>query len=297
VTGPEVLISGGDHDGAAPPRLPTWLRRAIPVLVVAVGLSALGVRLLHDQHRHTAAAQAADQVEAVVKIDDAGVGIGGSVLVGIQVSGRGAKLTVGRPRVRPASLMTSRITGVPFTVSAGEGNAISVRLQPDCDRVAELTTVAFEVPVAPKSGKQRLLRLPFPRGPDLLRRACGYLPVDEALTTSAHSAIVKGPGERLSVEVLLRNDGRDLLTVTGVSAAGLAVTAQLPVVVRPREPSVPLPLVLRVPDCGLAPRDLQASNALRVQVADGEGRVSEVVLSIEERVTTAYRAYRQKRCP
>jgi hypothetical protein len=296
VTRPDVLISGGDDDAGEPRQLPVWLRRGVPAGVVLVLLVVLGVRLVNDQRSHQVALEAADAVEVALRLNETGVGVGASVLVGIQVSGRGGELRVDAPQVRSADVVEVSVTGAPTVVDAGTGQQIRLRLQPDCGRKPSEAALEVDVPVTPESGKRRVLHVPFPEGPDLLRRACGFLSADEALTTSAHFAIVEGPGERLVVQVLLRNDGRERLTVTGVAADGLDVTAELPVVVPPREKSVPWSLVLRLPDCGVAPHDLQATEPLRLQVADAQGRLTEVVLTIEDRVGTAYHAYRLKRC-
>jgi hypothetical protein len=300
VTGPDVLISGGEEPDA-PRRLPVWLRRGVPALVVASLLAALGVRLVHDQRRRDVTLEAANAVDAVVRINEAAVGAGGTVVLGIQVSGRGAQLRVDAPRVRPAGLARAQVIGAPTEVGADTGSQIRIHLQPDCGQAPTLVRVDVDVPITPESGKRHVVRLPFDEGPALVRRACGYLPVDEALTTTTYYPMVSA--DRLELHLGLRNDGREALTVTTLRAPGLSVAARLPVQLLPRGRSVDVPLVLRVTDCAALRTTVRARRlpglraaALDAQVADASGRLHEVVLQLDEPIAATYRSFVTRRC-
>lgn len=289
---PDVLISGGD--AAQPRRLPTWLRRTTSAVLVLVALVALGLRLAADERRREVAVQAADQVDAVVRISESGIGAGGTVVVGVQVLGQGRELRVGRPRVRPGMLRVD-VMGAPVTVGADRGNQVRLRLLPRCASAPGLTALDIEVPITPASGREHVRRIPFPNGPDLVRRACGYLPVAEALTVETVSAAVVGQHLRLSL--LVRNDGRYLLTIREIGGIGMeAVAPRLPVTLLPGAPPVALPLVLRVTDCGDVPEDAAAHRPLILEVADEVDEPTQVLPSFDT-IADQYRTWRARSCP
>jgi hypothetical protein len=242
------------------------------------------------------ALEAADQVDAVVRISESSVGLGGTVVVGVQVLGRGRELRVDRPRVRPDEFRVE-VIGAPVTVAADQGNQVRMHLLPNCSTARALTRLDIEVPITPASGRRHVLAVPFPNGPDLVRRACGYLPPDEALVVDTTNVVVSG--QELHVRLLLRNDGRELLTVENVDGLGILavepVATGLPVPLLPRGPSVDLQLALRVEDCKQA-RQLELDRPL-VLNADSESGDSVQALPSFEAFTQQYRTWLARVCP
>jgi hypothetical protein len=212
------------------------------------------------------------------------------VVVGVQVVGRGGELRVDRPHVHPGMLRVD-VVGAPLTVAADRGNQVRLRLLPRCASALTLTRLEIDLPVTPASGRQHQLRVPFPDGPALVRRACGYLPVDEALTVTTSRAAVSG--QRLQVSFLVRNDGREPLTVRAVQAPGLEVLEPgRPVPLPPGGRSVLLQVLLRATECSVVPQD---GPGLSLQV-EGEGSAAELRPSFEP-VAREYRAWRAAACP
>ena len=295
MTRPDVLISGGAGEERPPRQLPRWLRRAAAVVVVLGLLVVAGNRWADDRHRRAVALRAADQVEAALRISEVGLGVGATVVVGIQVSGRGREARVDVPVLRP-SVAEVDVVGAPLTVAADRGSQIRLRLHPDCGRAPDLTELAFDLPITPLSGRRHLVPLPFPEGPDLVRRACGYLPTGEALTTSTDGTrLVRG--RQLQVAAAVRNDGRQRLTVTGLRSPGLAVDVQLPVQVLPGSPAAPILLVLRVTDCAAVPDAPQEEPPVLLQVANESGLVTEVPLLLAGADSDGFRDWRRDVCP
>jgi hypothetical protein len=293
VTRPDVIISGGDD--LRPPRtLPRWLLRGAATVLVLGALVSLGLRVASDERRRHVALQAADEVDAVVRISEAAIGAGGTVVVGVQVLGQGRELRVDRPRVRPAPQRLD-VVGAPITIAADRGNQIRLRLLPRCASALTLARLDIELPITPASGRQHRLRVPFPNGPALVRRACGYLPVDEAVTLTTSWAAVTG--RLLHVSFALRNDGREPLVVSAVQGTGIeAVGPRLPLPLPPGGPPVELPLVLRVTDCTVRRADPRTDRSLSVLVAGEVSGVREIMPSLEP-IAAEYLAWGRAACP
>ena len=262
----------------------------MPAVAVLVVLTLLGARLVRDERRHLAAVRAADAVAAVLTVNDWGLGVGGTAVVSMHVSGRGAQVRVDAPLLRPDVATRTELVGAPLLVAADTGNQIRIRLQPDCSRVRALTRVDLDVPITPASGRRHLLRVPFPQGPVLFRRACGFLPVEEALTTTTYYPL--WTGDRLQLHVGVRNDSREPLTLVSLGAPGLRVQTGLPVVVPPQGDTVDLPLVLQVVDCA----GLRRVAALTAQLLDGTGRQHRVELQIGEPNSATFRWFVAQHC-
>jgi hypothetical protein len=264
-------------------------------LLLGAVLVVLGIRIAADQARQDRLERAADRVDVQVSIGELGVGVDESVVLGITVLGTGAPVQVDRPGVRPAELATVMAIGAPRRVARDVGGQLRLRLHPDCTRVSAARRLDVEVPLTPASGRRHVLRVPVPDGPDMLRRACGYLSIDEALTNLTYAPVLHGA--ELQLRAGLRNDGRTPLSVTAVRAAGLsvAVAPPLPVALPPRGATVELLLELRVTDCA-AVRTEVPGGPLRVLVADAAGHEHEAGLPMPEQGST-YDGFVRAHCP
>jgi hypothetical protein len=264
---------------------------------VALGAAvvALGVRVAADQSRQDRLERAADQVEVQMRISELAVGVDESVVLGVTVIGAGAPVRVGPPEVVPAELATVTVTGAPRTVASDIGGQVRLRLHPDCTQVRTAHRLDVAVPMTPASGREHVIRLPVPDGPDMLRRACGYLSPEEALTRLTWDPVVRG--DRLQLRAGLRNDGRAPLSLAGVQAAGLSVRTDLalPVPLPPRGATVDLLLELRVTDCA-AVRTEDPDGPLRAEVTDADDRAHQVVLPMSEPVAASYDGFVRQRC-
>lgn len=293
MTRPDVIVSGGG-DSRPSRGLPRWLRRGAASVLVVGALVALGLRVAADEHRRQVALQAADRVDAVARISEAAIGAGGTVIVGVQVLGQGRDLRVDRPRVR-ADLLRIDVVGAPVTIGADQGNQIRLRLLPRCDPAPSVQRLDIELPITPASGHRRIKRVPFPTGPDLLRRACGYLPVEEAVTAETSRASVSGA--LLRVSFVLRNDGREPLWVRDVQAPGFGVVVPgLPLPVPPGGPAVVVRVDLRAVDCTDVPADPVEERKLSLLVGGRSGEPVELLPSFEP-IAGEYRAWRPIACP
>ena len=266
------------------------MRRGFPSVVIVLLLALLGGRLAHDERRHQAVLRAADAVAVDLIVNDWGTGVGGSAVVSVHVSGRGDEVRVDAPLLRPDVAARIEIVGAPLVVAADTGNQIRVRLQPDCRRVLGVDQLHLEVPVTPSSGRRHVLRVAFPQGPVLLRRACGFLPVEEALTTTTYYPLWSG--ERLQLHVGVRNDGRQPLQLVGLNAVGMRLQIRLPVDLPARGATEDLPLVLQVLDCAAAGQ----VDALTAQLVDTAGKQHQVSLPIGEPNSVTFRWFVAHRC-
>jgi hypothetical protein len=256
--------------------------------VVVLGLLVAGLaRLSADERRRERLERIADAVDVRTGIPTVGLGVDGSVVLGVQVTGKGADVSVGEPVLVPAHVAQLSAVGVPLEVGTGRGNVIRLRLRPDCPRVLNLSRVDLELPVTPASGRRHVLRIPFDRGAEMLRRACGYLPPEEALVTALAHPRVDGATMRLDVQ--LRNDARQAVTVSGVRSPGLEVRAPTAPLTLAEEGAATLPLELRVIEC-LVTGPL-------ILVATTEGVASgEVSLSYDGAAGSALEALRARAC-
>ena len=287
MTGPEVLVSGGEG-GREPRRLPLWLRRTTGTVVV-LGLVVAGlVRLSADQQRQDRLERVADAVDVRSAVSaDVGLGVGGTVVLGVQVTGTGARVRVGAPVLVPPYVAELSAVGAPLDVSAGRGSPIKLRLRPDCTKVLALPKVQLDLPMTPASGRLHVVRIAFARGPDMLRRACGYLPPDDALARALTDPRVDG--ERLLATLHLRNDGRRSMTVWGLRSPGLTVLARPDRVTVPAGAAVAVLVELRVAACD----DAGPLHLLANQEADPGG---ELLLAFEGGPGAALGALRARQC-
>ena len=284
MTGPEVLISGGEHELR---RFPRWLRRAAASAVVVGVLVAGLVRLSNGQQRRERLERVADAVDVRTGVSGVGLGVGGTVVLGVQVTGTGADVRVETPALVPAYVADLSAVGVPLEVGTGRGNLIRLRLRPDCAKVLTLPTVQFDLPMTPASGHLHVVRIAFDRGPDMLRRACGFLPPDEALARALTGSRIDG--DRLLAALSLRNDGRHPMTVWNLQSRGLVVLARPELVTVPAGGSVTLPLQLRVADC-------DGTGPLLLLAIQEEDPAEQLRMAFEGDAATALDTLRARRC-
>ncbi|MCU1674321.1 MAG: hypothetical protein JWN77_2434 [Frankiales bacterium] len=222
-------------------------------------------------------------VAVVLKITDAGTGAGGAVVVGVQASGRGRPVEVGSPRLVPDVAERVTVRGVPLRVSAGQGNSVLVRLQPDCDAPLTARPLAFDVPLVPASGREHVQRVGFPQGAELLRLACvyrsAYGPFELATEIAARIGTA-ADGVRFALR--LTNAGDRDLAVVGLLGSGgrVRATSSLPLGVAAGGSAL-LRLRVDVSGCARGAPDQAFPSDLSLHVRDRDGRSQTVPALIE----------------